>query len=471
MPNQKPKRISSQQYWILSAMMLATFMLNIEITAINLIITPLAHSLHIALGNTQWLIICYLLGLAIFITAAGKLGDMFGHQQIFKIGLICFIFASLLGGISNSLWMLLTARLLQGFGCALMYPNIMAISINAFSESKHGMVIGLISSVIGLGIAAGAPLGGLLVSVASWRWVFLVNVPVSLFVLAIAYYYFPKPRPSQIKNNKFDYYGFVLLALTIITLICAIENAKAQHSQLIWIISLFIISAVCASIFIYYENRQSNPLIATKLLQNPVLAMALTTRFLGNFTFYIVLFLFGLYFQQALGYSSLMSSLLFLPLTLCLGILSPLAGFIIDKAGSKKPTLLGLLLFIVAYYGFMHFTSHTSLTILLLFFALPGIAYSLVSPGALSMALQAVNNKDRGVVSGIFYTVSVVSGILGIATTSVVLHHYQQLGVQQALFHALPVVMMICLGLISLNFIMLLVSRNKNLTLQPLRQS
>lgn len=450
MDNQLAKVVKSGQY-ILLAMSLLILMINIEYSGISILVPKMQVDLNLTLAQTQWSVSLYLLAFVSIIVSSGRFGDLFGRRSILVIGLIIFIFGSLLGGIAQHASILLLGRVLQGLGSAIMWPNATALALTSVGEGKKAFAVGILMGISGLAMSFGPPLAGFLAAVMSWRWFFLLNVPIGLAILI--YILFFVAIPNKKSEGTVDYKGLIILTLAIVLLVFGINQLAIKFiCFLIW----FIVAIILFGLFYFTENKMVHPLIDIALFKDKNFVIGCSMRWLVNFAYYVLLFIMGLYLHVALQYTTFKAGLLFLPMTVLIGIISPFGGKLIDKVGAIKPVAIALLLFIVAYLSFIIINSHHSTTEILLLFILPGISYGIISAGLLVITMKSIPEEKTGVASGIFYMMSVLGSLIGVAITGVILEFCKQTTMQQTLLAGFPAVMIMCALVTAGAFLLLL---------------
>jgi len=432
------------KWWILFAVSFAVLLINVEITAVNLIIAPLATSLHISLANSPWIISAYLLAFSGLVIAGGKLGDIIGHKKMLMIGVTIFTIASLIGGFAQTMWAVIISRILQGMGAAVMWPSTTAIAFKAFPKHQKGMAIGAIISVTGFAISIGPMLGGYFATVFSWRWVFLFNVPIGLLILVLSWFLVKDFHEKT--REKFDLVGTILLGIGLVALVFAIDLCDRLQSSKFFILGLIVLSVVALYLFVKAEKNIKHPLLNINILKNIQFITGCVARALLVSVLYPFLFIMGLYLQNIVGFSSLKAGIIFLPMTLCMGFLSPFGGKIVDRIGPKIPATIGLIAFIVGLIAISLTNTHTPLYQLYVMFAMIGIGYSLATPAYMAASMNAVPEEQTGLASAIFFMLSILGGLIGVTIAGVILGYYHQLFGNNSLIHTLPMLMWISVG-------------------------
>ena len=403
----------------LSVISLVIFMLNIDVTGAYLILKPVALDLPMPLNQTSWIVTLYLAAFAAMIVIGGRLGDLWGHRNILALGLVLFAIASSLAGIAATPLFLLIARALQGVAAALIWPNTTTIVFNNLPEKHKGFGIGLTSSVIGVGLASGPILSGLFATYLSWRWLFFINVPICLFALVTLL----NKVPNQITNKGIglDIIGTVLLAGALGLLTLGLNQLPIKNQQFDAFVMVFASLGLFVA-FVYVERRVRFPIIPKVIIKNSYFLYGCLLRCLTIMPFYITLFIMSFFLQQDLKLSAFSSGIVFLPMMLAITLFSPVAGKLVDYWGSCFVLQLGILFYIIGFgllVALIHYVPVFIISFLLFFV---GTAFALTSPAILTFSMHTASNETKGAASGLFFMVSVSSGLLGVTLSSVIIH-------------------------------------------------
>src|SRR3990167_10705395 len=309
--------LTSKQIWILILSTLASLLISVDVTAVNLILAPISSALHFPITKTQWVTNAYLLIYSAFIIAGGRLGDLLGHKKITLIGLVIFAFGSFITAISQNLTTIIVARLFQGVGAALVQPNTLTIIYHAFPKERRGFVSGISSSTIAAAIAMGPFFGGILTQIYSWRLLFIINIPLSIFMIILGGFFFPKH--SDIKKldiKKIDLSGIALLGAFLFCSVGVFDVLKNAMQNYIIFISLIMMSLLFYVLFILNEKKSPAPLLSTEIVENKLLLLCCLLRFLYGLPIMLLVYILALYMQIAIGYSTSAAGLMFLPFTI-----------------------------------------------------------------------------------------------------------------------------------------------------------
>ncbi|MGH8639189.1 MAG: MFS transporter, partial [Burkholderiales bacterium] len=267
---------TSAMPWALTGLSLAVLMPSLDTSIANASLPAMAQAFNASFQEVQWIVLAYLLAITTLIVGAGRLGDMFGRRRLLLAGIVLFTAASLLCGVATTLWMLVTARVAQGLGAAIMMALAIAFVGDTVPNAKTGSAMGILGTMSAVGTTLGPSLGGLLIARVGWGAIFLINVPFGILTFLLGHRYLPADRQNQNqKPTTFDAVGTMLLALALAAYALAMTIGHGQFSQLN--IAL-ILAAVCgAGLFILVEARIASPLIQLATFHDPVLSSGLMT--------------------------------------------------------------------------------------------------------------------------------------------------------------------------------------------------
>src|SRR5579864_2849314 len=400
--------------WILVATILGSSMAFIDSTVVNVALPALQADFHATVVDVQWVVESYGLFLGALIMVGGSLGDLFGRRLIFMLGVGTFAVASVVCGAASNIHQLIVARSVQGVGAALLVPGSLAIISQSFDEKSRGQAIGTWSGFTAITTAVGPVLGGWLVQHASWRWVFFINLPIAVAVIAISLWQVPESRSAT--AGHLDWTGAVLATLGL----GGVVNGFIESTNLGWrnplVFGSLIAGFGCLIGFVFVEARATFPMVPLALFKKSSFSGAnLLTLFLYA-AVGIFFFLFPLNLIQVQGYSSTATGASILPFILLMFLLSRWSGGLVARYGPRAPlivgpliTALGFVLFAVPSVGEDYWKAFFPAVIVLGF----GLAVT-VAP-LTTVVMNSVDQDRVGTASGINNAVARVAGLLAIA--------------------------------------------------------
>lgn len=406
------------QWWILFATSLLMFTLNVDLTATNLALPAITLDLNTNLSTAQWIINGSLIACATLTATAGRLGDLFGHRKIYLLGSMMFLLASFVVGASQNGLSIILGRVFQGFSLALCFPMIYVLNYKVFPKTKHGVALGILTTVVGFAQAIGPSFGGFLIQFLSWRWIFFVNIPI---VLLSCWVVWKKYSEDSFQKVKIDYAGIVFLALALFCSIYALNQAHNWGLFSILFISLIVLSFIFFSLFIWVERKSSQPIIDLRLFKNKNFTFINLIRGFYNYCFFVILFFMGLFLQNIVGMSAVKAGFYLLFMTVIFGIVAPFYGKLIDKVGIKTPMIIAVIFYIISFGFFLQLTLPFKFTILIpaLFFL--GLSCGAIMPTSSVGAMSSLPPEKVGMGTGCFFTTMFVSSSLGVAISGIIL--------------------------------------------------
>jgi EmrB/QacA subfamily drug resistance transporter len=400
--------------WVVAAAVLGSGMASLDATVVNLALPTLGSDLNAQFEGLQWVITSYTLTLASLILLGGSLGDRFGRRRIFAIGAVLFALTSVLCALAPSIELLVAARTLQGVGAALLTPGSLAVIQASFVEQDRGKAIGAWSGLTGVATAIGPFIGGALIQGPGWRWVFLINLPVAVVVVAIARACVPEsydPHPPA----HFDVSGAVLGAVGLGGVTYALIGASGG-----WSVATVLALALglCALVgLVINERRTAAPMIPPQMFHNRQFIVAnaetlLVYAALGGVFFFLVIAL-----QVVAGFSPVLAGSALLPVTAIMLLLSARAGALSARIGPRLPMALGPLIAAAGVLLLLRIGVDTSyVTDVLPGVTILGLGLALMVAPLTTTVLAAAGAEHAGIASGVNNAAARAAGLLSVAT-------------------------------------------------------
>jgi EmrB/QacA subfamily drug resistance transporter len=404
-----------RRWWTLGVVCVATFMLLLDITIVNVALPDIARDLHSSFEDLQWVIDAYALSLAAFLLTAGSLADLFGRRRLFATGLGAFTGASLLCALATSPLFLDLARALQGVGAAAMFATSLALLAATFHGRERGTAFGAWGATTGAAVAVGPLVGGLLTESVGWESIFLINVPIGIGAIAATLARVNESRDPG--ATGVDWAGLVTFSGGLFLLVFALVRGNAEGWGSPLIVGFLIGAAVALCAFVVVERRQRRPMFDLTLLRKPAFAGASIAAFALSASLFSMFLYLTLYIQNTLGYSPLEAGLRFLPTTLLSFAVAPVAGKLSARLPVRGMIGAGLGLVGIGLLLMAGLDADSGWTALLPGFLVAGAGVGLMNPPLASTAVGVVAPERAGMGSGInstFRQVGIATGIAGL---------------------------------------------------------
>ncbi|MEZ0094464.1 MFS transporter [Streptacidiphilus sp. EB129] len=399
---------------VLAVCCLSLLITALDTTAVNVALPAVGQDLHAPVSGLQWTVDGYTLAVAAFMLLAGSTADRIGRRRVFQFGLALFTAGSLACSLAPTLDWLIIFRIAQGLGASMLNPVALSIITHAFPYPRErARAIGLWGTTVGLSLAAGPVVGGLLVASAGWRSIFWINIPIGVAALVLAAVLVPESRAAAARRP--DPGGQVLVVTILTSLIFAIIEGSRQGYGSAPIIALFVLAAAATAVLPGYERRREEPLVDPVFFRS----VPFTGAFVVAVTAFIVLsgflFLNTLYLQEVRGYSALHAGLLTVPMAAGIAIASPLSGRLTAARGPRPPLVAAGLLIAAAALMLTTLTPTTPGTVLLSAYVLLGLGFGLVNTPITDSAVAGMPRAQAGVSAAITTTGRQIGNNLGVA--------------------------------------------------------
>jgi EmrB/QacA subfamily drug resistance transporter len=351
----------------------------------------------------------------------GKLADAYGRRLLFVIGIVVFTAASLWCGLSSSGEMLIAARVVQGAGAALMNPATLSIIAATFPPKERGMAIGIWAGVSALALAIGPLVGGLLTEHLSWHWIFFVNVPVGVVAVAASLLLIKESKDET--HESLDLPGLGTSALGLFALTYGLIEGNDYGWSSARIVGSFVVAAVSLASFVVIERRRRSPMLDLTLFRSGTYTGANVAMLLVALSMFGVFFFVSLYMQNVLGYSAVQAGAAFLPMTLIIIVVAPIAGKASDRFGSRWLMTIGMLLLGVQLLYLSQLGPDATFWNLLPGFVVGGLGMSMTMTPTAAAATRAVPVHKAGVGAAVLNAMRQVGGSVGIALMGAIVAH------------------------------------------------
>jgi EmrB/QacA subfamily drug resistance transporter len=406
---------SARGRWVLAITVAGSGIASLDATVVNIALPTIGREFHTGIAALQWVITGYTLTLAAFLLLGGSLGDRFGRRKVYLIGIVWFALASAACGFAPNALFLIATRLLQGVGAALLTPGSLAILEASFVPADRARAIGAWSGLSGVAVAAGPLVGGYLISAASWRWIFFINLPIAAAVVALGMRHLPESRDPSV-TGRIDYAGalFAVLFLTGITF------AFIEAPTLGWsspsVIAMTAVGVAGLAAFLIREHTAAAPMLPLSVFADRQFAATNAVTFIVYAALTGATFLLPVVLQVVSGYSPLASGFALLPLTFIMLVLSARSGQLASRIGPRLQMSVGPVVVGVGLAMLTLATSGSSYWLYVLPAVLVfGLGLAITVAPLTATAMSSAPPEHSGIASAVNNDVARFGGLLAVA--------------------------------------------------------
>src|SRR3954465_4377507 len=410
-----------KRWWALAVIVAAQFMVVLDVAIVNVALPSIKTDLDFSQESLQWVITAYAIFFGGVLLLGGRLADLLGRRRLFMAGLLLFTVSSLLDGLSWSTGSLIAFRSIQGLGAALLSPAALSSVTTTFREGRErNLALGIWGAASGSGGAAGVLLGGALTSALSWSWIFFINVPAGIAVMAATPFLVRESR-ADLGHRRFDFAGAASITGGLMLLVYAMTRATQHGWATAETIGLLVASAALIGGFLAIEARSKAPLLPLRIFRLRTLSASNVSGLLMGGAIFSQFFLLTLYMQEVLHYSALKTGLAYIGLTLTIIAFSGLAQALVTRLGVRRVLPVGLAFSTVALVLFARLPVHGNyFTDLFPAFLISGLGLALAFVPMSIGGVTGVRPSDAGVASGLINTTQQVGGAIGVAVATTI---------------------------------------------------
>lgn len=403
----------THKWYVMAAISMGILLATIDGSIVNIALPTLVRELDTDFATVQWVVLAYLLTLAVLLLSVGRLADMIGKKRIYTLGFVGFTIGSFLCGLATSVYFLILFRVVQAIGAAMILALGVAIVTESFPKKERGMALGITGTVVSVGIVIGPTLGGIIIDVLSWHWIFFVNIPVGILGILMVIRFVPAIKP--VGKQHFDFQGAVTLFISLFAFLIALTVGQNVGFSDYRTIVLLLVWAVFLGIFIFIEKRVWQPMIDLTLFRNSLFSINLVTGFLTFIAIAGMFILLPFYLENILGYSTRQVGLLIAVIPISMGAIAPIAGVLSDKFGTRVITFIGLACLLFGYTFLTSLSDETSTMAFILLLLPIGIGMGIFQSPNNSAIMGAAPPDKLGIVSGMLALTRTLGQSTGIA--------------------------------------------------------
>ena len=412
--------IYKKRWIILFTVLSATFMSTLDGSIVNVALPNMSARLNVSMAAIEWVVTSFLIAVAATILIFGRLGDIKGKTKVFRFGVVLFTLGSLLCGFTNSLPVLVAARVIQAVGAAATMATNQGIITQVFPASERGRALGVLGTFVALGAMAGPPLGGIIVSAMSWKYIFLINVPIGIIVFILTIRVFPKS--NTVLNERLDGKGaFLFTAFTVLLFGALVQGQDTGYNNPI-MISAFIIALIAFWAFIMVERRIELPLLYLKIFDNSLFSISIVCGFISFVAISASNIILPFYFQDTLKFSPAITGLLMMVSPIVLSVVAPFSGYLSDKVGSEILTLIGLALTSLGLLLISTLNERSSIIMLMVYIVIMTIGNGMFQSPNNSLVMSTVPKDKLGIAGSVNALIRNLGMVLGTSVATLLLY-------------------------------------------------
>lgn len=391
-----------------------------DFSAINVALPTMEKDFHTNVNTIQWVVNAYALTFGVLIVTGGRLADLFGRRSAFFAGTAIFASMSALGGAAQTEDWLIFSRVLMGIGGALMWPAILGMTYEILPEEKAGLAGGIIIGAAGLGNAIGPLIGGVLTQELSWRWIFFLNVPVSLFAITVTWFLVHVKEPES-DERQIDYAGITAISVGLVSLLIALDQVDDWGWGDPKVIGLLAVAVAALVAFVPIERRAGrHALVPREVMRNESFTASCVAILFMSATFFAALLYLPQFMEKQLGYSALEAGVGMLPFLATFALVSFVAGPLYDRLGAKTLVVLGAACITVAPFTFSLAGPGSGYGALVPGMVVLGIGIGSFYPTATTAGVTSVDESQTSLAGGIIYMFQIAGGSIGLGLTTTV---------------------------------------------------
>lgn len=411
--------VQKHRWLILTAVGMFTIMSTLDASIVNIALPVMSKDMKIPMNQAEWVVSIYLVVICALLLLMGKLGDTIGKIRVFRTGTLLFTIGSLFAGFGHSLPLLLGARVVQALGASMTMAMNNGIVTEVFPMQERGRALGMIGSFVSVGSIAGPGIGGLVLGVLPWGYIFWINIPIGIATMLLGHFVLPKDL--AVTHAKIDWLGFALFVVFIVPLFLAVSLGQEMGFAHPLIIALVVLAIAAFALFCRVETHQGEPLVSFKLFANKEFTISLVAAFLIFITNFFFNVIAPFYLENARGMAPNTAGYLLMIFPIVQVVVAPIAGSIADKIGPYLLTLVGLVLILFSQIGYVLLNLNTPLVIVALLVGLVGFGNGTFQSPNNTIVMSAVDSQELGIAGSLNALARNFGMVVGISMATTVL--------------------------------------------------
>jgi len=418
--NSKQNQMYEKRWIILFTVLSATFMSTLDGSIVNVALPSMAVHLKVGMAGVTWVVTSFLITVAATILIFGRIGDIKGKTKVFSFGVVLFTIGSLLCGFTNSLLVLVIARVIQAIGAAATMATNQGIITQVFPANERGRALGVLGTFVALGSMAGPPIGGVIVSILSWKYIFLINVPIGIIVFIMTMKVFPKS--NKVIDEKLDARGAALFMIATVAFFGAVVQGQTTGYNNPVMIGAFIVSFAAFVAFIIVEKKIEMPLLDLSIFSNSLFSISIICAFMSFVAISASNIILPFYFQDTLKFSAAVTGMFMMVSPVVLSIVAPFSGYLSDKIGSEILTLIGLIFTSLGLFLISSLNAKSSVVFLLIYIVIMTMGNGMFQSPNNSLVMSTVPKNKLGIAGSVNALIRNLGFVLGTSVSTLILY-------------------------------------------------
>ncbi|MEM7120196.1 MAG: MFS transporter [Pseudomonadota bacterium] len=409
----------NRRWWVAGTMGLPLITLTIDVFGVTVALPSIGRDLNTGTVTLAWVINAFMLGFASMLIVGGRLGDLLGRRKLLLAGVVLFVASSILSGLAPSGSWLIAARGIQGVAGGFVYANSLSVVANAFPSEQRHLGISLWIGIGAVGSAVGPFVGGLLTEELSWRWFFLLNVPIGAVAVIMTFLLVKESRDEE-APPKIDWFGCALSVAGLVLIVMGLQLAGNLGWSSLTVWACLVVGLAVSAAFIVFETKTRFPLIDFQLFRNRNFGSSASVGFVINFTLGALMLYLALYLQHVLKLSPLSAGLVFLGYSGMMAVISTSNAYFMNRWGARRTMATGMLLNAASFLVLAFAEPTTGLVIIVAALVLGGAGQSFAYTTATSLAMASVSEQKSGAASGAVGMIRISATTVGVAVSTAV---------------------------------------------------
>lgn len=403
---------------------LGVFLGTLDSSIVNISLPTIGHELSAGMNLTGWIVMSYSIAVVSLLLVFGALAEKRGFSFLYSNGFVIFLVGSLLCGFSADIYILIISRAVQGVGAAMLMASGPALITQSFPENERGRGLSVITMVVSIGLMTGPPLGGFIIGLLGWRWIFFINIPVCLIGLFLSLK-FLRNFPALNPKRKISIPASVTLTLTMLSIMATILlfGSDYVYAELKYL--LLVVSFLLIGLFLYFENNRQTQLIGLDIFKNRLFSFSIIALFLIFVVLASITILMPFFLEIVKSFKPQEVGLFLMVIPICIFLISPIAGYLSDKTEPRYISTVGILFMLCGIFLLRYLDADTSPLQIILILVLPGIGMALFATPNSSAIMGASPKESLGVAAGIVAASRTFGLALGVGLSMALFSFFQ----------------------------------------------